>query len=178
VFNTGDGLAPMSVQTDSAGRFRLGGFYNGPAYVFAQKEGLRFTAQRTQSGVKDVVVTMLRGKEIPPVSAQPEPRSWEEEKRLARDLLERLRAEGSGRRTATAVSAMARIDTEQAQKWSAALGGQYGAVLRRQLAKTIAEKEPDEALGLLAPEGPWGQEYYLEIARRRSRQRIPAGVGG
>ncbi|MBN2578797.1 MAG: carboxypeptidase regulatory-like domain-containing protein [Pirellulales bacterium] len=126
VFNLGDGAAPMETRSDDAGRFRLSGFFKGPVYVFAEKEGYQFAGALAQCGAKknaplpsgegqgvransrkdcphpsplpkgegtegNVVLTMLPG-DMPatsrPVKAMATP--YEEQKQLARKLLEKL----------------------------------------------------------------------------------------
>ncbi len=54
VFQSGDGPKRTSVRTDGSGRFALGGFPIGTAYVFARGEGFRFHGKLLKPGEKEV----------------------------------------------------------------------------------------------------------------------------
>jgi len=153
VFNWGDAAEPIEARSDASGRFCLRGFHAGPVFVFGDKQGYRFTRLRTTSGATDAVLKMLRRGE--PVPSQP-PRaaqaSREDQQKLARLLLERIWASGNQGKTSTAVSLMARIDPEQARKWSAEAGGKYDKLIRRIAVEKTAETDLDEAIAVLSEE--------------------------
>jgi hypothetical protein len=60
IFNEGDGPMPLTTSTGADGRFRLEGFFAGPVYVFARKQGYRFTGVRTRSDETNLRVTLSR----------------------------------------------------------------------------------------------------------------------
>ncbi|HVX63127.1 MAG TPA: M56 family metallopeptidase, partial [Pirellulales bacterium] len=140
VFNQGDGLQPVSVVTDGAGRFRLQGLFGGRVYVFARKAGHRFTGVRTTSGASDVVVTLLRNDE-PPAADQPAgpPEDTSQQEQLARWMLEQCWALPQPKDKWLLIRYMARMDAEQAAKWSAQLNRKYDS----QIAIGISERLQD-----------------------------------
>ena len=54
----------------------------------------------------------------------------EEQRKLAKELAEKFWAEGAADRKGQCISVMARLDLEQAQKWSAEIEGKYGGTIR------------------------------------------------
>ena len=167
VFNSGDGPQPASTQTDASGRFRLEDLFQGPAWVFAEKSEYRFTAIRTQTGAKDATLRMLRTDE--PVPPRPAPRIEalrEEQRKLAKQLAEKFWAEGSADRKGQCISAMASLDLEQAQKWSAEIEGKYGSTIRQAAARRVAEEDPEEAIALLSADGSRAHYLLLQTAER------------
>jgi protocatechuate 3,4-dioxygenase beta subunit len=167
VFNSGDGPQPASTQTDAAGRFRLEGLFPGPAWVFAEKSEYRFAAIRTQTGATDATLRMLRTGE--PMPERPAPRTEalrEEQRKLAKELAETFWAEGSADQKGQSISTMARLDLEQAQKWSAEIDGKYGGTIREAAARRIAEDDPEEAVALLSADGSRAHYLLLQTAKR------------
>ncbi|MGH7138209.1 MAG: carboxypeptidase regulatory-like domain-containing protein, partial [Pirellulales bacterium] len=124
VFNSGDALQPVSMVTDASGRFRLNGLFGGPVYAFARKTGYRFTGVQTTSGTADVALTLLRLDEPPP-GDQPAapPADASEHEQLARSMLEAFWQLSQEKDKWLLIRYMARIDPEQAAKWSAQIGG-------------------------------------------------------
>lgn len=167
VFNAGDGPARTTAQTDASGRFRLEGLFHGPAWVFADKPEYRFTAVRTQTGVTDATLRMLRVSD--PVPARPASRIEalrEEQRKVAKELAEKFWAEGSADRRGQCISTMARLDLEQAQKWSAEIDGKYGGTIREAAAQRIAADDPEEAIALLSADGSRAHYRLLQTAER------------
>jgi hypothetical protein len=89
VFQAGDGPERTATKTDADGRFALGGFCQGPVFLFARGEPFRFHGQLIKPGDQDIVVKLTRTNEKPPremrMLADPIPR--EESRALARRLL-------------------------------------------------------------------------------------------
>jgi hypothetical protein len=167
VFNSGDAPQPLESKTDAAGRFRLEGFHPGPVYVFAEKEGSRFTGVRTTAGAADVTIKMLRSDEaLPPRPPRPAAPSFAEEQKMARTLVERLWATGDHKEMGVAIAAMSRLDRERALKWSAELGGTADGTVRTLAAVAIADTDPEEALSLLAQEGERGFFELMRLAEK------------
>jgi hypothetical protein len=166
VFNSGDGPQVQTTQSDTAGRFHLAGLFRGPVYAFAEKEGFRFTGVRVVSGAKEVTIRMLRSDEAPPaLPNEAHPIAWEQQKQVARELLGKLWEKDARYRTYDAVLAMARVDPATARQWSAESGGKYDRPVRRALAPQIAQSDIEEAMSLIAEEGPRAQYLYQEVAQ-------------
>ncbi len=150
VFNTGDAPKAIPTRTDAAGRFRLDGLRSGPVYVFAAKPDYRFTALRTASGASGVVLKLLRRDEPVPPWPRPAPPSRREELEVARRCLDRLwEVVNPAYRIEPVIEIMARIDLDQARKWSLESDGRGRAEVERALIKTTADKDLDKAISLL-----------------------------
>ncbi|MGA2060894.1 MAG: hypothetical protein ABSG67_10465 [Thermoguttaceae bacterium] len=172
VFNSGDAADLVSTVTDESGRFRLQGFKTGPVYVFAEKPGYRFTGVLATSGASDVALKILRKDEpAPPWRLSVKPISADEQREIARKFFERLWTSGNYDKSklGTAIAAMARIDPQQARKWSAELKGASKGSINRILAEYIADSDLDEALDLI------GQDAYaLQNLAQRFLKSDPA----
>jgi len=172
VFNTGDAPQTVSTKTDAAGHFRLEGLKPGPVYVFVEKAHHRFSGVRTAAGATDVVIKLLRKDEpVRPRPAPPHAVPAEEQQKLARKLLEKLWAEVDHGKLGSAVTAMGRLDPEQALKWAAEMGGpyaaSYAASVRAMMAEKIANQDLEEAFSLLAQNEKGGSVYtYKKLAER------------
>jgi protocatechuate 3,4-dioxygenase beta subunit len=160
VFNSGDGPEPMETRSDNAGKFQLKGFRKGPVFVFADKEGFRFTGLKTNAGATDAVLKMLKTDE--PI-AQPSPLSTslkEAEKQAARAILEKMWATTTGSQRRWARYKMAQIDPELAGKWAAEAKVKPEDILEPKIAiNKAAQEDLEEAISLIAKQG--GQAYYL-----------------
>ena len=66
VFQSGDGPERTATKTDTDGRFALGGFRQGPVFLFAHGEGFRFCGRLVKPGDHDITVEMTRTNEQPP----------------------------------------------------------------------------------------------------------------
>lgn len=151
VFNAGDAAKPVTVRTDASGVFRLEELPTGPVYVFAEKDGYRFSAVRTASNVTGLTIRLLEsGEPVPEWKPQRAPPSFDEEQRVARRLLEKLAAAPVEGKEYSITRLMARIDPEQALKWSGEFGWGYDVYVRQTAAETIAPTDSEEALALLA----------------------------
>jgi hypothetical protein len=90
VFQSGDGPQRTSTLTDGAGRFTLGGFCQGPVFVFAHGEGIRFSGRLIKPGEDDVTLEVTRSSQPPdrPMRMLPEPIPPVESRALAHRLIE------------------------------------------------------------------------------------------
>jgi Carboxypeptidase regulatory-like domain len=90
VFQSGDGPERTSTKTDAAGRFTLGGFSQGPVFVFARGEGFRFFGRLIKSSDGDISVDLTRTVERPTHEMRMLPGAIppEESRALARQLME------------------------------------------------------------------------------------------
>lgn len=150
VFNPGDAAKPVSVETGADGRFRLEDLPVGPVYVFAEKDGYRFTAIWTQSNGAAQTIRLTRNDEpIPAWAPLRPPVSFAREQEVARRLLQKLWAMPKHGRTYGTIQCMARIDPEVALEWSTELGGRYDWLVRQVMAAKIALTDAGEALSLL-----------------------------
>jgi hypothetical protein len=166
VFNSGDAPGRISTRTDAGGHFRLQGFRLGPAYVFAQRPGYRFRAVLAASGATAVAVCLPRCDEPPPPRPAPRQLSENERHDLARAMLEKFWAAGDRTKMDEAIVAMAMLDPQRAQQWSAGRGEEIKLVLRAYAAMRIAETDPEEAIGLLPADGAMTVEFIRLFARR------------
>lgn len=159
MFNSGDGLQPVSMITDTSGRFRLNGLFGGPVYVFARKRGYRFTGLRAKAGSKDVEV-MLLGQDEPPPANQPAPAPSDAspQRQLARWMLEQLWQLPQAENKWVLVRCMARFDPRQAEVWAAQLGKPHEQEVFIGVSERLLDlaRQPnlpidyDEALGVAA----------------------------
>jgi len=90
VFQLGDGLARTATKTDGDGRFALGGFRQGPVFLFARGQGFRFLGRLIKPGDGDVAVDLTRTSERPTREMRmlPDPIPLDESRALARRLIE------------------------------------------------------------------------------------------
>jgi protocatechuate 3,4-dioxygenase beta subunit len=166
VFNNGDGPQPVQTRSDAAGRFRLEDLYQGGVFLCARKKGYRFTAKRAVMDGNEVTIRLLRTEEpITQPEARPKPPSFEEQRQVARKLLEKLWAlpmqiKGTGLRTL--LESMTRVDPEVAQRWAKEAGPRFENIVRTTLAEQVAETDADEALTLLAPVDNISAYYALK----------------
>jgi Carboxypeptidase regulatory-like domain len=92
VFQSGDGPEPTSARTDAGGRFSLGGFRQGPVFLFARGDGFRFEGRLIRPAESDVTVELTRVSERPARAMKmlPDPIPFEESRAMARRLVEPL----------------------------------------------------------------------------------------
>jgi len=92
VFQMGDGPEQTATKTDADGRFSLGGFGQGPVFLFARGEGFRFHGQLIRENQREVTVELTRTGERPARAMKmlPELIPLEESRALARRLVEPL----------------------------------------------------------------------------------------
>ena len=147
VFNQGDAKRLIETTTSADGRFRLEELRDGPLWLFTEKSGYRFTAKRVQTG-EDVTVKLHRPGERRPASDRSRPPvTFQDQKRIARQVLERLwrlPAEDPARNAGRIIKYMARIDPERAWAWSAELGGRFDDTIRIELAHRVAATSVEE----------------------------------
>ena len=89
VFQSGDGPERTATKTDGDGRFALGGFREGPVFLFAP-EGFRFFGRLIKPGEEEIAVELIRVGErpAPELHTLPEPIPREESRALTRRLIE------------------------------------------------------------------------------------------
>ena len=168
VFNSGDSLPSIETYSAANGRFCLRDFGTGRVWLFAVKEGYRFAAVRPKAGATDVRLALVASREPPPArAAASEPTPLGEQQRLAHRMLERLWGGGAlGNRCYWLSSAMSRIDPELAVRWAIDGRGDCVDFIRAAMAEQIADKDFDEALGLLSQSGGDGLNALIRLARR------------
>jgi hypothetical protein len=140
---------------------------------------LPFSACSRQGPSADVEGTMLdaAGKPVdkvrdglPPIetrAAASEPTPLAEQQRRAHRLLEKLWGGGAlGNRCYWLSSAMRRIDPELALRWAIDGKGDCADFIRAAMAEQMADKDFDEALGLIAQSEGWGLNALIRLARR------------
>ena len=65
VFQSGDGPERTATKTDGEGRFALGGFREGPVFLFARREGFRFFGRLIKPGEEQIAMVLIRVGERP-----------------------------------------------------------------------------------------------------------------
>ncbi len=90
IFQSGDGPARTATKTDSDGRFALGGFREGPVFLFARREGFRYFGRLIRPSEDEIAVELIRVGErpAPELRTLPEPIPQEESRALTRRLME------------------------------------------------------------------------------------------
>jgi|GEM_PF-2500563 len=172
VFNSGDAPFPVNVQTDQDGRFQLDKLFGGPIYIFADKPGFRFSGTALTEKDDTVSITLLKKEETLPPTRKPENRlSYDDQKTLARRLLEQL-WELPAAKKKTGVSDilkyMASIDLKQALQWSNQFEeGKFNAIVQASAAEFVPESDPEEAIRLIElAGGKTGFETALQLAEK------------
>ena len=90
VFQSGDGPERTSTRTDAAGQFTLGGFRQGPVFLFTRGAGFRFFGRLIKPSDGDIAVELTRVTERPTHEMRmlPDPIPLEESRALARRLIQ------------------------------------------------------------------------------------------
>ena len=90
VFQSGDGPERTTTKTAGDGRFALGGFRQGPVFLFALGEGFRFFGRLIEPGEGEITVELTRISERPTREMRmlPESIPLEESRALARRLID------------------------------------------------------------------------------------------
>ena len=187
VFNKGNSVQPASVKTDPQGRFRLDGLLPGSKYVFAQKDGHRFTGVLVPADTDALTIRLLRSDEPPPAWSPGENPTADEERELAKLILIRLwesygKQRADGRRAAAqnlgarlnCAAPSARIDLELALTWLAELGGQLDGDVRPAAVEAAAEIDAREAIALLNAQPDRGRQEELQKLAERFAETDPA----
>jgi protocatechuate 3,4-dioxygenase beta subunit len=141
---------PSLLTTDASGKFCLKGFLPGPAYVFATKDGYRFTGVRTQSGARDVTIKLLRKSESIPIRPRAMPVSAlnSEQRQLARKILDHVWAAcRNGNDRAQILLTFARLDPTVAGDLAGKLDGKAKTMGRLAIGFSFIDDDLDEALG-------------------------------
>jgi beta-lactamase regulating signal transducer with metallopeptidase domain len=179
VFNAGDAPRLLTANTDAEGRFRLEGFRAGPVFVFAEKDGYRFTGLRTEAGAERLVIRLMRGAKPttprdPP--ARPGTPVLARQREVARQVLEELwTAENRGLVAYFGMAAMARVDLARAITWCEQMGERrdsYATLARTEKARCLAlDGDVDGSLAVIADMHDAHDDYFafiqvLELADR------------
>ncbi len=157
VLQSGDGPIRTRTTTDDRGRFRLPGFIEGMAIVFARKDGFRFHGQPIDTEAGAVELVLARADEAPAAletlaSVLPP----DEERALARRLLaphvERVTAKGTDLEKYQALASLAPIDPSRVLELIEAQGaGKPPNILdglRSAVASGLAAESPEEAVSV------------------------------
>jgi hypothetical protein len=116
VFQSGDGPERTATKTDAEGRFVLGGFRQGPVFLFARGDGFRFHGQLIKATEHDATVELTRTTERPSreMKMLADPIPMEEARALARRLVEPLwetaGQEGEDNTKYSVLSSLASVD--------------------------------------------------------------------
>ena len=155
VLQSGDGPLRTEAMTHSGGQFRLPGVIEGPAFVFASKDGYRFAVQTIELEPTPVKLILTRNEEPPTRSYKTldSPLPAEEEKALARRLFlpyaERVLTQGSYAQKYRLVADAVHIDPNAVREKLETIkfaDADYLNMARVQLVEGLATDSLDEAL--------------------------------
>jgi hypothetical protein len=171
VFNRGDGPEAVTARTDASGNFLLEGLFDGGKYVFARKDGFRFTGMRVERDTGPVTLTLRRVDEAPPAWESANRAAPEDDKAIARRVLtkvwERYGDKANDNGAWGCIVHMARIDAPLALKWSGDAGGHNDDRVYQEAGENLAETDADEAIALFrTPRGGSGQHVLVKLAER------------
>ncbi len=120
MFQSGDGPARTSTTIGADGRFRLRGVYREPAFLFVEGDGLAFEGHRIGPGAEPVELKVRHAGDPPgpPLHTLPSVMPGEEEKALARRLIETdlspLTGQEVNAETLVLIRTLPRVDLERA----------------------------------------------------------------
>ncbi len=158
VRQSGDG--PMATQAITAqdGHFRLAGVLEGPAMVFAEKNGFRFQFQPIDDGLKPIKVALTRKSEAPLRAYQTlaPARPVAEEKELARRLIhpyaQKVLAKGTDNDKYRFLHNAVEVDPSAVLEWVGTVkfdDADYLSAIRLELVEALARDSLDEATALI-----------------------------
>lgn len=175
VFDNAGGPRPTATTTDAAGRFTLGGLYEGPGFLSVRADGFRLGSAPAAAGGPAVALTLRRLTDPPaPPPTVPDAHKAATAK-LTRHLLtamwaNRVAADDDGK---AVIRAMAKFDPPTARKWrdeekartggKADLTAEIEAADRDRVLLAAAKADPDEAVALLKPAG--GYEGFRDVCK-------------
>jgi RNA polymerase sigma factor (sigma-70 family) len=154
VFQSGDGPERTTTRTDREGRFALGGFREGPVFLFARGEGFRFFGRLIKSGDGDITVELTRIGErpAPEMRMLPEPIPLEESRALVRRLIEPYwkaavaqKNEKAAVRALDNLAAADPVGTLQKMEGEEILTPVMTSGVRYAVARALARSDPDRA---------------------------------
>jgi RNA polymerase sigma factor (sigma-70 family) len=170
VFNRGDAPELVAKVTDPNGRFRLDGLLPGTRFVFARKDGYRFTGVKDDRDTDDLTITLLKDSEPPPAWKPNTTASRDEQRAFARQILVRVWEkyfEHMDRNAAWWIEAAAEVDPDLAAEWSARKGHRYDDDVRLAEARGLAASDAEGALALLNQKpDSWSQDALQQLAER------------
>jgi hypothetical protein len=163
VFDNADGLRPTETKTDAAGRFTLGGLYEGSAFVSVRADGYRLASVAATPGGPAVAVTLRKLTDPPappPVISDAHKAATD---KLARHVITAMweNRVAAGDPGETAIRAMAKLDPATAGRWrdeeKKRTDGKVDLTAEVEVARRdanllkTAKDDPDEAVALLKP---------------------------
>ncbi len=178
VRQSGDGPMPTQATTAQDGHFRLTGVLEGPAMVFAEKNGFRFHSQPSDDGLKPIKVVLTRNSEPPLRTYQTLAPALPvaEEKRLARRLIqpyaERVQAKGNDDDKYRFLSDAADVDPSAVLEWLGTVkfnDADYLSAVKFNLVRALARDSLDEAMALIeaSTDVTLRAQGYAEICKVR-----------
>jgi len=172
VFQSGDGPEGTAAKTDADGRFSLGGFRQGPVFLFARGEGFRFHGQLVKATDRDVTVELTRAAERPAREMRmlPAPIPPEESRAMARRLVEPLweRAvqEGEDNARFSALRSLISVDPARVLERLESVkfkGEGWRPRLQRELVMALAQTDFEEAAAVAESIGEPGTRAWALV---------------
>ena len=158
VWQSGDGPRRTETVSGDDGGFRLAGVYEGPAFLFAQRDGFRFHGQRVADGTDDCTLVLRRADEpAAPLKALPAAVPLDEQRELALGLIEPLRPMLNDKNAEFVsehfrlMEIIARVDPVEALRLADTVIADHDVqdFLRVNAASELAETDPDEMLAFI-----------------------------
>ncbi len=178
VRQSGDGPMPTRAMTAPDGHFQLAGVLEGPAVLFAEKDGFPFQFQPIDDGLKPTEIVLARTTEAPARRYQtlPSARPSEEEKALSRRLMqplaEKMLAEGDDDDKARFLLSAIDVDPSAVLEWLGTVkfnDGGYMSSIKFRLVGALARNHLDEATALIeaSTDATLRAQGYAEICEVR-----------
>lgn len=142
---------PQSQQrSDAEGRFRLERITGSTTWVFAEKEGYCLSGQPAAAGAPLEFVLRARS-EPPPARRAVRPGRATRERAVHRilDAIEKVPDIRADRSYSTVVRFTAKLDTERAERMSAAAGGAGRQAILTEMIRRLSREDVDETLALV-----------------------------
>ncbi len=171
VWQSGDGPRRTETKSDEQGRFQLAGVFDGPAFVFARKEGFVLSAAKISAADESCELTLRRNDE-PRHELHKAPRSMSlaEERALGLKLIEpllpKLREPGFDGEHFRLLQSLARFDAARALELAdtALTNGDIKKIVRSIAAEGLVDSDPEQALEVAETlADPWHRaQIYLK----------------
>ena len=107
-----------------------------------------------EPGAVGLTIRLLRSDEPLPLRPPLRKVSQQQQRDLARVMLEKLWAAGDHARMYQAIAAMALIDSKKAEQWAAGFGPEIQEALRSMTVMAASDANLDDLIGLLPSDGP------------------------
>jgi hypothetical protein len=181
VFQSGDGPHPTRSRTDPQGRFRLGGVFEGRAFLFVRADGFRFQGHAIEANGRDVELALDRRSEgtrrlatLPPVLPRDQERALAQKalapviQGLLPQIPSLLRGNGLGKLMQLG-TVTAKVDPAMVLDLAERLvPAEYGEYVFLLVAEGLLDEAPEEALAVaeMITKERWRAHLYIQASDR------------